>query len=73
MTLEFQKLRNRQRLIGVAAVVAAATAAGLITSGAAGASATSSPVLQTLTYTATAGLRGYQEEDSRRRYREDLI
>ena len=53
MTLEFQKLRNRHRLIGVAAVVAAATAAGLITSGAAGASATSSPVLQTLTYTAT--------------------
>ncbi len=34
-------------------MVAAATAAGLITSGAAGASATSSPVLQTLTYTAT--------------------
>jgi hypothetical protein len=52
VTLEFQKLRYRRRLIGATAVVAAMTA-GLASSGVAGASATASPVLQTLTYTAT--------------------
>jgi DNA-binding beta-propeller fold protein YncE len=50
--LESQKLRHRRRLIGAAAV-AAAVAAGLATTGAAGASAATAPVLQTLTYTAT--------------------
>jgi hypothetical protein len=53
VTLEFQKLRHRRRLIGATAVAAAVTAAGLAASGVAGASATDSPVLQTLTYTAT--------------------
>jgi hypothetical protein len=52
VTLEFQKLQNRRRLIGATAVAAAMTAAGLATSGAV-ASAATSPVLQTLTYTAT--------------------
>ena len=52
MTLDFQKLRHRRRLIGATAV-AAAVAAGLATSGVAGASTTTTPVLQTLTYTAT--------------------
>jgi sugar lactone lactonase YvrE len=51
--LEFQKLRHRRRLIGAAAVATAMTAAGLATAGVAGASATVSPVLKTLTYTAT--------------------
>jgi hypothetical protein len=51
VTLKFQKLRHRRRLIGVTAA-AAAVAAGLAT-GVAGASATTSPELQTLTYTAT--------------------
>jgi DNA-binding beta-propeller fold protein YncE len=51
--LEFQKLHHRRRLIGATAAVAAVTAAGLTASGVAGASATASPVLQTLTYTAT--------------------
>jgi hypothetical protein len=50
--LDFQrKLRHRRRLIGASAL-AAAVAAGLATSGAASAS-TTTPVLQTLTYTAT--------------------
>ena len=53
MTLEFQKLRTRRRLIGATAAAVAVTAAGLATSGVAGASATAGPVLQTLTYTAT--------------------
>ena len=44
MTLEFQKLRHRRRLIGATAV-AAAVAAGLATSGVAGASAATTPVL----------------------------
>jgi DNA-binding beta-propeller fold protein YncE len=52
VSLESQKLRHRRRLIGAAAV-AAAVAAGLATTGAAGASAATAPVLQTLTYTAT--------------------
>jgi len=52
VTLEFQKLRYRRRLVGAAAVAAAVTA-GLATSAAVGASATTSPELQTLTYTAT--------------------
>jgi sugar lactone lactonase YvrE len=54
VTLELHKLRYRRRLIGsAAAVAAAATAAGLAISGAASADAAASPVLQTLTYTAT--------------------
>ena len=52
MSLESQKLRRRRRLIGAAAA-AAVVAAGLATTGAAGASAATAPVLQTLTYTAT--------------------
>jgi hypothetical protein len=52
VSLESQKLRHRRRLIGAAAVAAAVTA-GLATTGAAGASAATTPVLQTLTYTAT--------------------
>jgi sugar lactone lactonase YvrE len=52
VTLEFQKLRYRRSLIGAAAVAAAVTA-GLATSAAVGASAATSPELQTLTYTAT--------------------
>src|SRR3984957_19285125 len=52
MTLKFQPLRHRRRLIGAAAV-AAAVAAGLAATGATGASAATAPVLQTLTYTAT--------------------
>lgn len=51
MTLNLQKLRHRRRLIGATAVAAAVTA-GLAT-GVAGASAAASPVLKTLTYTAT--------------------
>jgi NHL repeat len=51
VTLEFHKLRHRRRLIGTTAVVAAVTA-GLAASGV-GASAAGSPVLTTLTYTAT--------------------
>jgi DNA-binding beta-propeller fold protein YncE len=51
VTLKFQKLRHRRRLIGVTAA-AAAVAAGLAT-GVAGASATTGPELQTLTYTQT--------------------
>jgi hypothetical protein len=51
VTLKFQKLRQRRRLIGATAVAAAVTA-GLAT-GVAGASAAASPVLNTLTYTAT--------------------
>jgi DNA-binding beta-propeller fold protein YncE len=51
VTLESQKLRHRRRLIGAAAVAAAVTAG--LASGAAGASATTSPELQTQTYTAT--------------------
>jgi DNA-binding beta-propeller fold protein YncE len=46
-------LRNRRRLAISAAAAAALTAAGLAVSGVAGASATSSPVLQSLSYTAT--------------------
>jgi hypothetical protein len=53
VTLEFQKLRAHRRLIGATAAAVAVTAAGLATSGVAGASATAGPVLQTLTYTAT--------------------
>jgi DNA-binding beta-propeller fold protein YncE len=53
VTLDFQKLHHRRRLVGATAVVAAVTAAGLAANGVAGASATASPVLQTLTYTAT--------------------
>jgi len=53
VTLEFRKPHHRRRLIGATAVVAAVTAAGLAASGVAGASTTASPVLQTLTYTAT--------------------
>ena len=54
MTLKFQQLRHRRRLIGATAVAAAvaAVAAGLAT-GVAAASAAASPELQTLTYTAT--------------------
>ena len=55
MSLEFQNLRHRRRLIGAAAI-AAAVAAGLAATGvagAAGADAATAPVLQTLTYTAT--------------------
>jgi hypothetical protein len=52
VTLGFQKLRHRRRVIGATALAAAA-AAGLATSGAANASTTASPVLQSLTYTAT--------------------
>jgi DNA-binding beta-propeller fold protein YncE len=52
VTLDFQKLRHRRRVIGATAM-AAAVAAGLATSGVAGASTTTTPVLQTLTYTAT--------------------
>ena len=52
MTLGFHKLRHRRRVIGATAL-AAAVAAGLATSGAAGASTTASPVLQSLAYTAT--------------------
>jgi sugar lactone lactonase YvrE len=55
--LEFQKPHHRRHLIGATAVVAAMTAAGLAASGVTGASTTASPVLQTLTYTAT-GLGG---------------
>jgi hypothetical protein len=51
VTLKFQQLRHRRRLIGATAV-AAAVAAGLAT-GVAAASAAASPELQTLTYTAT--------------------
>jgi sugar lactone lactonase YvrE len=51
VTLNLQKLRHRRRLIGATAVAAAVTA-GLAT-GVAGASAAASPVLKTLTYTAT--------------------
>jgi len=51
--LEFQNPRHRRRLIGATAVAAAMTAAGLATAGVAGASATATPELQTLTYTAT--------------------
>jgi len=57
LTLELRKLHHRRRLIGATAAVAAAVAAGLALSGAAGASPTTSPVLRTLTYTAT-GLGG---------------
>jgi hypothetical protein len=57
VTLDFRKLRHRRRMIGASAVAAAVTAAGLTASGAAGASPTTSPVLQTLTYSAT-GLGG---------------
>jgi sugar lactone lactonase YvrE len=56
--LEFQKLLHHRRLIGATAV-AAAVAASLAASGG-GASAAASPVLQSLTYTATGpggGLR----------------
>jgi hypothetical protein len=53
VSLEFRKLRHRRRMIGASAVAAAVTAAGLTASGVAGASPTTSPVLQTLTYTAT--------------------
>jgi DNA-binding beta-propeller fold protein YncE len=53
VTLVFPKLPHRRRLIGATAVVAAVTAAGLAPSGVAGASSTASPLLQTLTYTAT--------------------
>jgi hypothetical protein len=53
VTLRFQKLQHPRRLIGATAVVAAMTAAGLALTGVTGASATASPVLQTLTYTAT--------------------
>jgi DNA-binding beta-propeller fold protein YncE len=53
VTLDFRKkLRHRRRLIGASAL-AAAVAAGLATNGAASASTTAAPVLQTLTYTAT--------------------
>jgi DNA-binding beta-propeller fold protein YncE len=51
VTLNLKKLRHRRRLIGATAVAAAVTA-GLAT-GVAGASAAASPVLKTLTYTAT--------------------
>jgi hypothetical protein len=51
VTLEFKKLRHRPRLIGAAAIAAAVTAG--LASGAAGASAATTPVLKTLTYTAT--------------------
>jgi hypothetical protein len=53
VTSDFQKLRHRRRVIGATAAAAALTAAGLAASGVASASAASSPVLQTLTYTAT--------------------
>jgi NHL repeat-containing protein len=51
VTSESQKPRNRRRLAGVTAAAAAVAAAGLAASGTAGAS--TGPVLQTLTYTAT--------------------
>jgi sugar lactone lactonase YvrE len=50
VTSEFQNFHHRRLIAAAAAAVAAA---GLATSGVAGASATASPVLQTLTYTAT--------------------
>jgi sugar lactone lactonase YvrE len=53
VTLELHKLRYRRRLIGAAAAAAVLAAAGLAISGAASADAAASPVLQTLTYTAT--------------------
>jgi sugar lactone lactonase YvrE len=53
VTLDFEKLQHRRRLIGATAAAAALTAAGLVTSGVVSASAAPSPVLQTLTYTAT--------------------
>jgi len=52
VTLEFQNLLHRRRLIGTTAVVAAVTA-GVAAVGIAGANAASGPALQTLTYTAT--------------------
>jgi NHL repeat-containing protein len=53
VTLEPPNLHYRRRLVGVTAVAAALAAAGLAASGVAGASTTASPVLQTLSYTAT--------------------
>ncbi|HEY6492528.1 MAG TPA: hypothetical protein VIZ43_04590, partial [Trebonia sp.] len=53
MTLESQKLRHRRRLIGATAAAAAVAAGLAATAGVAGATTTASPVLQTLTYTAT--------------------
>src|ERR1700733_1465855 len=52
VSLESQKLRHRRRLIGATALAAAVTA-GLAPPAAAGASAATAPVLQTLAYTAT--------------------
>jgi hypothetical protein len=59
MTLEFQKLNQRRRLIGATAVAAVLAAAGL-TSGVMAANAAPGPVLTSLTYTSTGpggGLR----------------
>ena len=59
MTLEFQKLYQRRRLIGATAVAAVLGTAGL-TSGVIAANAATPPVLTSLTYTATGpggGLR----------------
>jgi sugar lactone lactonase YvrE len=59
VTLESQKLHQRRRLIGAAAVTAVLAAAGL-TSGVLAANAATPPVLTSLTYTATGpggGLR----------------
>jgi len=53
VTLDFEKLQHRRRLIGATAAAAALAAAGLAVSGVVSASAAPSPVLQTLTYTAT--------------------
>ena len=52
MTLEFQKLYQRRRLAGATAVAAVLAAAGL-TTGVMAANAAPSPVLTSLTYTAT--------------------
>jgi DNA-binding beta-propeller fold protein YncE len=52
VTLVFRKPHHGRRLIGATAVFAAVTAVGVVSSGV-GASASATPVLQTLTYTAT--------------------
>lgn len=53
MTLDIQRLQDRRRLIGATAVAAVLATAGLTAAGVTSANAAGSPVLQTLTYTAT--------------------
>jgi hypothetical protein len=54
VSLEFQWIRDRRRLIGASVVAAALAAAGVVAGGVAGASdSAASPVLTTLSYTAT--------------------